>query len=77
VVLPTFKGHETLRFLASSRDRVITRESLLSRVWGHNYYGDGRTVDVHIGGLQSKIADCSHNSTETVRNVGYEFRGRV
>ena len=70
----TFKEYELLRFLALNHDRVCTRETLLNRVWGYDFYGGGRTVDVHIRRLRSKIEDRSHTFIETVRNVGYRFR---
>ena len=73
-VLLTFKEYELLKFLASNKDRVFTRESLLNKVWGYDYYGGDRTVDVHIRRLRSKIEDSTHTFIETVRNVGYKFR---
>lgn len=70
----TFKEYELLRFLASNRDRVFSREQLLSRVWGYDYYGGARTVDVHIRRLRAKIEDGHRTFIETIRNVGYRFR---
>lgn len=70
----TFKEYELLRFLATNRDRVFSREQLLSRVWGYDYYGGARTVDVHIRRLRVKIEDGHRTFIETVRNVGYRFR---
>ena len=70
----TYKEYELLKFLASSPGRVHTRETLLDRVWGYDYYGGDRTVDVHIRRLRSKIEDSSHTFIDTVRNVGYRFR---
>lgn len=70
----TYKEYELLRFLASNQDKVFTREALLNRVWGYDYYGGARTVDVHIRRLRSKIEDKDHSFIETVRNVGYRFR---
>lgn len=69
----TFKEYELLRFLASNRDRVFNRETLLNKVWGYDFYGGSRTVDVHIRRLRSKIEDRHHTFIETVRNVGYRF----
>jgi DNA-binding response OmpR family regulator len=69
----TFKEYELLRFLASNRDKVFTREALLNRVWGYDYFGGARTVDVHIRRLRSKIEDRGHAFIETIRNVGYRF----
>lgn len=69
----TYKEYELLRFLASNKDRVYTREALLNRVWGYDYFGGARTVDVHIRRLRSKIEDRDHAFIETIRNVGYRF----
>jgi two-component system alkaline phosphatase synthesis response regulator PhoP len=69
----TYKEYELLRFLATNRDKVFTREALLNRVWGYDFYGGARTVDVHIRRLRSKIEDGAHTFIETVRNVGYRF----
>lgn len=76
-VMLTFKEYELLKFLASNRGRVFTREALLNRVWGYDYYGGDRTVDVHIRRLRSKIEDTSHTFIETVRHIGYRFRKDV
>jgi two-component system, OmpR family, alkaline phosphatase synthesis response regulator PhoP len=70
----TYKEYELLRFLATNRGKVFTREALLSRVWGYDFYGGARTVDVHIRRLRSKIEDRTHVFIETVRNVGYRFK---
>ena len=70
----TFKEYELLRFLATNQDKVFTREVLLNRVWGYDYFGGARTVDVHIRRLRSKIEDKDHLFIDTVRNVGYRFR---
>lgn len=69
----TFKEYELLRFLASNRGRVFTRDTLLNKVWGFDYFGGDRTVDVHIRRLRSKIEDSTHTFIETVRNIGYKF----
>ncbi len=70
----TFKEYELLRFLASSKGRVFTRDVLLNKVWGYDYYGGNRTVDVHVRRLRSKIDDSTHAFIQTVRNVGYKFK---
>ena len=62
-----------LLFLIKNRGRVFSRQVLLDRVWGHDYYGGDRTVDVHIRRLRSKIEETGHSFIETVRNVGYKF----
>ncbi|MHB0911984.1 MAG: winged helix-turn-helix domain-containing protein [Armatimonadota bacterium] len=69
----TFKEYELLSFLATHRGRVFTREALLDHVWGWDYYGGTRTVDVHIRRIRSKLGPCEEQ-IETVRNVGYRFR---
>jgi two-component system alkaline phosphatase synthesis response regulator PhoP len=74
VVSLTFKEYELLRFLAGNRGKVFTRDALLNRVWGYDYFGGDRTVDVHVRRLRSKIEDADHTFIETVRNIGYRFR---
>ncbi len=73
-VLLTFKEYQLLVLLASNPGRVYSREALLSQVWGYDYFGGTRTVDVHIRRLRSKIEDAFHSFIETVWNVGYRFR---
>jgi len=73
----TFKEYELLKFLATHPGRVHSRDVLLDRVWGYDYYGGDRTVDVHIRRLRSKIEDANHSFIDTVRNVGYRFRRDV
>jgi len=70
----TYKEYELLRFLATNRDRVFTRETLLSKVWGYDFYGGACTVDVHIRLLRAKLEEHHRPFIETVRNVGYRFR---
>lgn len=69
----TFKEYELLRFLAMNAGRVFTREQLLNRVWGYDYFGGARTVDVHIRRIRSKVEIHGHSFIETVRNVGYRL----
>ena len=69
----TFKEYELLRFLAMNAGRVFTREQLLNRVWGYDYFGGARTVDVHVRRIRSKIEIHGHSFIETVRNVGYRL----
>ena len=73
-ILLTFREYQLLRFLASNKGRVFDREALLNKVWGWDYYGGDRTVDVHIRRLRSKIEDPTHTFIETVRNIGYRLR---
>lgn len=69
----TYKEFELLKFLVQNVGRVFTRAQLLSEVWGYDYYGGTRTVDVHVRRLRAKLgADHEHLIT-TVRNVGYSF----
>jgi DNA-binding response OmpR family regulator len=72
-VVLTLKEYELLRYLATRRGRVITREVLLDQVWGYNYYGGTRTVDVHIGRIRTKIETGDYSFIRTVRGVGYIF----
>jgi DNA-binding response OmpR family regulator len=69
----TFMEYELLRFLAAHPGKVFTREILLSRVWGYEYFGGARTVDVHIRRLRAKLGEEHANLIETVRSVGYRF----
>lgn len=68
----TYKEFELLRFLAQHPGRVFTREQLLSEVWGYDYFGGTRTVDVHVRRLRAKLGDLEA-LIGTVRNVGYRF----
>ena len=67
------KELELLYFLASHPNQVFTREQLLDRIWGYEYIGDTRTVDVHIKRLREKIKDHPHWSLSTVWGIGYKF----
>jgi len=69
----TFKEYELLRFLVTHRGRVFTREALLNQVWGYDYYGGTRTVDVHIRRIRAKLGVEHQDLVETIRNVGYRF----
>ena len=69
----TFTEFELLKFLCGHPGTVFTREVLLNKVWGYEYYGGTRTVDVHIRRLRSKIEGRSSSFIETVRNIGYKF----
>ena len=68
----TFKEFELLKFLVQQPGRVFTRDQLLSEVWGYDYFGGTRTVDVHIRRLRAKLGDLE-SLIGTVRNVGYRF----
>ncbi|OXS27424.1 response regulator transcription factor [Acetobacterium wieringae] len=72
----TLKEYELLVFLAKHRGQVLTRDQLLDQIWGFDYYGETRTVDVHIRYLRKKIEEQSEDGKkyiETVRGVGYRF----
>ena len=69
----TFMEYELLKFLAQNAGKVFTREMLLSRVWGYEYYGGARTVDVHVRRLRAKLGEEHANLIQTVRSVGYRF----
>ena len=69
----TYMEYELLRFLAGHPAKVFTRETLLSRVWGYEYYGGARTVDVHIRRLRAKLGEEHAHLIQTVRSVGYRF----
>ena len=69
-----YKEYELLRLLAANPGHVYTRDALLSTIWGYDYFGGTRTVDVHIRRLRSKIEDADHPYIETIWNVGYRFR---
>lgn len=67
------KEFELLYYLASNKNRVFTREQLLCEVWGYDYPGDSRTVDVHIKRLREKLQEGANWQIETVWGVGYKF----
>ena len=69
----TFKEFELLKFLAQHPGRVFTRQQLLQEVWGYDYFGGTRTVDVHVRRLRAKLGPDNETLIGTVRNVGYRF----
>jgi DNA-binding response OmpR family regulator len=69
----TYMEYELLRFFASNPEQVFTREMLLSRVWGYEYYGGARTVDVHVRRLRAKLGEEHSHLIQTVRGVGYRL----
>ncbi len=69
----TYTEFELLKYLVQHPGRVFTRETLLSDVWGYDYYGGTRTVDVHVRRLRAKLGVEHENLIGTVRNVGYRF----
>ncbi|HEX2704727.1 MAG TPA: response regulator transcription factor, partial [Candidatus Lustribacter sp.] len=69
----TYKEFELLKYLAQHPGRVFTRSQLLHEVWGYDYYGGTRTVDVHVRRLRAKLGPDNESLIGTVRNVGYRF----
>ena len=69
----TFKEFELLKYLAQHPGRVFSRAQLLQEVWGYDYYGGTRTVDVHVRRLRAKLGSDHETLIGTVRNVGYRF----
>lgn len=69
----TYMEYELLRFFVEHKGRVWTREQLLSKVWGYDYFGGARTVDVHVRRLRAKLGEERAAWITTVRSVGYRF----
>lgn len=72
----TFKEISLLKILVGNTGRVLTRDKILDAVWGYNYYGETRTVDVHIRRIRKKLGTEADNYIETVVGVGYRFRSQ-
>lgn len=70
----TLKEYQLLEYLAENRGKVLSRNALLDRVWGYDYFGETRTVDVHIRHLRKKIEDDNAELIETIRGVGYKIK---
>jgi DNA-binding response OmpR family regulator len=73
----TYMEYELLKFLVTHPGRVFSREALLSRVWGFDYYGGARTVDVHVRRVRAKLGAEHAGRIKTVRSVGYRFEGEA
>jgi two-component system alkaline phosphatase synthesis response regulator PhoP len=75
----TPKEYELLKMLATNLGKVFTREQLLEKVWGYEYFGDSRTVDVHVRHLRAKMAadPATAEALETVRGFGYRLREEI
>ncbi len=71
----TYKEYELLKYLATNPGRAFTREVLLNVIWGYDYFGGTRTVDVHIRRIRAKLADDFEEYIKTIRGVGYLFQG--
>ena len=69
----TFMEYELLKFFVENQDNVWSREQLLEKVWGYDYFGGARTVDVHVRRLRAKLGDQRKDWIKTVHSVGYKF----
>ena len=69
----TFMEYELLKFFVENQDNVWSREELLEQVWGYDYFGGARTVDVHVRRLRSKLGEKRSDWIKTVHSVGYKF----
>ena len=69
----TFMEYELLKFFVENQDNVWSREQLLEKVWGYDYFGGARTVDVHVRRLRAKLGDQRNDWIKTVHSVGYKF----
>ena len=69
----TYMEYELLRFFVENRGRVWSREQILAKVWGYDYFGGSRTVDVHVRRLRAKLGEERSSWITTVRSVGYRF----
>ena len=70
----TLKEFEVLKLLIQNKGKILTREILLDKIWGYDYYGETRTLDVHIRHLRKKIGDDDAKYIETIRGVGYKIK---
>ena len=77
LIILTLKEYELLCFLAANKGKVFSRETLLNKIWGYDYFGGARTVDVHVTRLRNKIESGNRSFIETVRGVGYRFRESI
>jgi len=73
----TFKEYELLKILLENQNKVFSRNKLLSIIWGYNFYGGSRTVDVHMRKLRSKMLNPYDQMLKTIRNVGYMFSPKI
>lgn len=69
----TLKEYELLKYFVENSDKVITRDEILDKVWGYDFFGESRTLDVHIRNLRKKIGDDGQKIIETIRGIGYKF----
>jgi two-component system alkaline phosphatase synthesis response regulator PhoP len=73
VVELTYKEYELLNYLIENSTRVVSRDELLNQIWGYEYDGESRTLDIHIRTLRQKLGDIGMEYIKTVRSVGYRF----
>ena len=69
----TNKEYQLLVYLMDNKHRVVEREELLNEIWGYDFIGESRALDVHIRALRSKLNDYGHKYIKTIRSVGYRF----
>lgn len=69
----THKEYQLLLYLVENKERVVEREELLNNIWGYDFVGESRALDVHIRSLRSKLGDDGHHYIKTIRSVGYRF----
>ncbi|HAD22762.1 MAG TPA: DNA-binding response regulator, partial [Kandleria vitulina] len=67
------KEYQILLYLIENRDHVVKREELLQEIWGYDYVGESRSIDVHIRSLRAKLKDDGTKYIKTIRSVGYRF----
>ncbi|MCB9728815.1 MAG: response regulator transcription factor [Deltaproteobacteria bacterium] len=72
----TYQEFQLLKFLASSSGQAFSRDQLLARVWGYDYYGGSRTVDIHVRRIRAKLGQPYANCLQTIRHVGYKWVSR-
>ncbi len=77
IIEMTFKEYELLKFLIQNEGKVISRNVFLSKIWGYDFYGGNRTVDVHMRRLRSKLPSPYYQMLKTVRQVGYIFSHKI
>lgn len=70
----TLKEYELLKLLCENKGRVLTRDYILSRIWGYDYIGESRTIDVHIRQIRKRLEDENETYIETVRGIGYKAK---
>lgn len=77
VIELTFKEFEMMKYLIQNENKVFSRNILLSKIWGYDFYGGNRTVDVHMRRIRSKLPSPYDQMFKTIRNVGYMFSQKI